>query len=367
MEKEKGGLGVGSLDKLNKALLAKWYWRFRKEDRALWVQIIKSIHGHDSVMGNGDSIKTGSTWKRIVKVLQELKTDNIDPRGKIKAEVGNGRNTSFWEDWWLGDKRLKDEFQRAYTLDPNRNATVEERCKERGRNWIWYREIRQGRSKDEVERLLQITSEVTLTDKEDRWLCKGGPKDKFTVAWMKAEAGKSNHAINGKNRWSNWVPKRVNILIWRILKNRIPVKATLMEMGIPNISPSCDRCNDEVESVFHVFWECRIARAIWAEVRKWWSLSDWSPTNMEEVVDGLEAQGRDIKVQRALRLIGFAVLYTLWLNRNEGIFHNNPISVETSFVRIQKDSLLWIDSRASKICVDRSIWLSNPSIAISPL
>lgn len=40
-----GGLGIGSLKASNKAMLAKWWWRFRVETDALWCKIVKSIHG----------------------------------------------------------------------------------------------------------------------------------------------------------------------------------------------------------------------------------------------------------------------------------------------------------------------------------
>lgn len=39
-----GGLGVG---RLKNKTLAKWLWRFKTEDSALWVRIIKSIYGVD--------------------------------------------------------------------------------------------------------------------------------------------------------------------------------------------------------------------------------------------------------------------------------------------------------------------------------
>lgn len=106
MDKEKGGLGVGNLGDLNNALLAKWYWRYRSAKEALWVQIIKSLHGYNTVMEDGSNIKTGTTWKNIVKVLQKMKIKNVDPRSKIKVEICNGKNTSFWNDWWIGERRL---------------------------------------------------------------------------------------------------------------------------------------------------------------------------------------------------------------------------------------------------------------------
>ncbi|KAL6554936.1 hypothetical protein OROGR_006194 [Orobanche gracilis] len=43
--KEVGGLGLGSIKTLNMALLIKWWWKFFKESDALWVDVLKGIHG----------------------------------------------------------------------------------------------------------------------------------------------------------------------------------------------------------------------------------------------------------------------------------------------------------------------------------
>ena len=40
LSKEKGGLGIRSLDTLNKALLGKWAWRFIVEDNPMWKKVI---------------------------------------------------------------------------------------------------------------------------------------------------------------------------------------------------------------------------------------------------------------------------------------------------------------------------------------
>ncbi|GJX80264.1 hypothetical protein Tco_0328413 [Tanacetum coccineum] len=47
--KDKGGLGIGSLFSLNHALIQKWRWRFFHNPRALWVLVIKAIHGDHGI------------------------------------------------------------------------------------------------------------------------------------------------------------------------------------------------------------------------------------------------------------------------------------------------------------------------------
>ncbi|GKB57874.1 hypothetical protein Tco_0914060, partial [Tanacetum coccineum] len=44
---DKGGLGVDSLKAFNFALLQKWRWRLFQNPLALWVQLVKAIHGSE--------------------------------------------------------------------------------------------------------------------------------------------------------------------------------------------------------------------------------------------------------------------------------------------------------------------------------
>ena len=43
-------------------------------------------------------------------------------RGKF--QVSNGEQTRFWEDWWLGNKPLMQQFPSLYNIVRKRNQTV---------------------------------------------------------------------------------------------------------------------------------------------------------------------------------------------------------------------------------------------------
>lgn len=72
-KKENGGLGIGHLEDLNNALIAKWFWRYKKEEGALWINVLDNIHGKLSSGDDSNSIKTGSTWKSIVQQWDNLR------------------------------------------------------------------------------------------------------------------------------------------------------------------------------------------------------------------------------------------------------------------------------------------------------
>ncbi|GLT26694.1 hypothetical protein SLA2020_017400 [Shorea laevis] len=72
----------------------------------------------------------------------------------FKWEVGKGNKVDFWQEWWIGDKKLKDSFPRLYALYVKKEGKISEMgIWEKGR-WVWHVEWRRGTircEKDEEE------------------------------------------------------------------------------------------------------------------------------------------------------------------------------------------------------------------------
>ncbi|GKB40902.1 putative RNA-directed DNA polymerase, eukaryota, reverse transcriptase zinc-binding domain protein [Tanacetum coccineum] len=91
-----GGLGIGSLMESNQSLLAKWWWRFRIEENALWGRVVRSIHGSSGGILNDSICKQSSgTWSQISKLKGDLNNVGINLPMLFKKKLGNGMNTSF--------------------------------------------------------------------------------------------------------------------------------------------------------------------------------------------------------------------------------------------------------------------------------
>ncbi|GJW71698.1 hypothetical protein Tco_0128615 [Tanacetum coccineum] len=65
VSKEVGGLGMSSFFAMNCALLFKWIWRFKVQPKAMWVSVIKAIHGR---LGN---------WDRGVTVDRQVGAEGV--------------------------------------------------------------------------------------------------------------------------------------------------------------------------------------------------------------------------------------------------------------------------------------------------
>ncbi|PWA99335.1 RNA-directed DNA polymerase, eukaryota, Reverse transcriptase zinc-binding domain protein [Artemisia annua] len=67
-------------------------------------------------------------WYRIVKLKDELMKNDIHLPSIFKRKIGNGRDTYFWLDNWLGGSSLKETFPRLFRLEANPSCLVSERA-----------------------------------------------------------------------------------------------------------------------------------------------------------------------------------------------------------------------------------------------
>ncbi|KAL4573165.1 hypothetical protein LXL04_019962 [Taraxacum kok-saghyz] len=68
--------------------------------------------------------------------------------------------------------------------------------------------------------------------------------------------------------------------------------------------------------------------------------------------------------KEVLKVMVIASLNIIWEHRNGVVFDRKALSFELAPVRVQEEVAFWIESRSSKICIDRSLWFKSPFKAI---
>ncbi|GAU22487.1 hypothetical protein TSUD_296060 [Trifolium subterraneum] len=80
--------------------------------------------------------------------------------------------------------------------------------------------------------------------------------------------------------WHKQVPLKVSVLAWRLLRDRLPMKANLVIRGI--ISPEAHFCVSGcggIETAQHLLFTCGTFDSLWSVVRSWIDLSSVDPQN----------------------------------------------------------------------------------------
>ena len=131
--KSKGGIGIKSFSKMNKALLSKWSWRFANERNSLWRKVICSKFGESFGGWHTSDIKGGygtSLWKDIRKEWPSFFQNSV-------FALGDGRRINFWKDVWCGEETLCVRYPVLFNLALNKEAMVANMWDSRGGAGCW--------------------------------------------------------------------------------------------------------------------------------------------------------------------------------------------------------------------------------------
>ncbi|KAK2637477.1 hypothetical protein Ddye_032269 [Dipteronia dyeriana] len=118
---------IGSILLKNKGLLAKWAWRFGKEEALLWKRVICIKYGisKDNLRWDWKYGVKCSTFEKAVGSLfeQGSRTTNILTEG-LGVVVAKGDKARFWVDVLVDSIPLKMAFPRNYTLAVNKSESI---------------------------------------------------------------------------------------------------------------------------------------------------------------------------------------------------------------------------------------------------
>lgn len=139
LPKTLGGLGVGNIHNRNIALLFKWFWRLLTSPDSLWSRLVREKYGYGTTLSaTALSIpNNGGPWKQICSAILKHPHASSFNMTKVRKKIGNGENTLFWHDIWVGDNPLKVVCPRLFLISPSQNASVSSCGFWDGLIWRW--------------------------------------------------------------------------------------------------------------------------------------------------------------------------------------------------------------------------------------
>ncbi|GJR52786.1 RNA-directed DNA polymerase, eukaryota [Tanacetum coccineum] len=180
--KDKGGLGVSSFFALNRALLLKWVWRFRYDKNSLWTRFIKALYGNSGSIETPTKVAYSSTWFNIVTEFSMLKNQGMNLLSFMKKKVGDGHDTFFWEEVWMGDMTFKSRFPRVYALESDKKITVAAKMNHNGLGFSLRRAPRDVVEMEQLRDMIAFLEGVKLPAMHDRWIWALVGSGEFLVA-----------------------------------------------------------------------------------------------------------------------------------------------------------------------------------------
>ncbi|GJT31998.1 hypothetical protein Tco_0922417 [Tanacetum coccineum] len=226
--KKYGGLGIGSLQALNISLIQKWRWRYVHNHHALWVKVISSIHGLSNNGISFDKLQKNSMWARIINSIKAMHDKGIILHSSLRRKINNGVSIKFWHDIWIGDSSLSTRFPRLFLLDTHPDFLVRDRWINGSWSWSWSRYITGGSLFSQLQDLSDLLHNSQICDIPDVWEWSIGGTNSFSVKDTRVHIDNFILPdVHSPTRWICYIPKKVNIMIWRVLRDHLPTRWNL--------------------------------------------------------------------------------------------------------------------------------------------
>ncbi|GKD97442.1 RNA-directed DNA polymerase, eukaryota [Tanacetum coccineum] len=286
---------------------------------------------------------------------------NFIPLSFIQRRVNNGASTKFWHDTWIGTSPLRFQFPRLFRLSTRRDCLIRD-CWDNGWHLDWIRNVSRGTNANQLATLQNILSEVSLNDTEDVWVWSIDTPF-FTVKSARQQLDTSFLPGDGiATRWNRLLPKKINIFIWRSLRDRLPSRWNLSRKGIDVLSITCPNCDHGIDFAFHTLWVCPLAAAVWTRTFNWLDLSPTVISNLLGLYSWIDGLHMSSSRKDILEVVCGVTLWSLWSFRNEVIFGSVQPIRSMLFDKIVDFSFRWFSFRSKSSTISWNNWIQNPLV-----
>jgi hypothetical protein len=274
--------------------------------------------------------------------------------------LGDGAQTSFWTDSWLGSVPLCEKFPRLFSISLQKKASVANLWSpnaDHGWNFVWRRNLFVWET-TLLEELLLFLRPVVLSTGKDDWGWRPEQGGEFSV--KSAYVLVSNLLIERRNFsldqqlafkfiWKCPAPSKMLGLVWMVLHDKVPTRVNLVRRGVipGNGDQACALCGEGAESVEHLFLYCKVIMQVWERILVWLGLQFMLPHNILSLLIYVATILGCKPLRRGLIMIWCSVIWIVWRHRNRIIFENGIVDGAGLLEEIKVASWKWWIGRGS--------------------
>lgn len=199
--KVQGGLGVKSLSDVNVCLMLKWWWRYGREHKSLWKQVVCSRYGGFGerwILAPVEDDMVSTVWKAIVSLVSSNIVVAEFFLQNFKIIMGNGERIHFWTNRWFNNISLRNEFPRLFSLSIEKEGLLQIFYQWKGQDNDWNLAFRISLltwEEEEVQRLNVLLSEAPnlnhMTEDTCSWIANN------SGVFSMASVAKRLESVNG--------------------------------------------------------------------------------------------------------------------------------------------------------------------------
>ncbi|KAL9690771.1 hypothetical protein QQ045_011181 [Rhodiola kirilowii] len=120
------------------------------------------------------------------------------------------------------------------------------------------------------------------------------------------------------------------MLVWRLYHDSLPTKDILARKGVLNAGHNlnCEFCGLKLETADHLLLHCNWSCGLWTWCIRWWGSYWVMPHTMKALLQGWVIPNSTKTYKRFWKTLSYAIIWTIWEERNKRCFSNQRRSVE---------------------------------------
>jgi hypothetical protein len=225
-------------------------------------------------------------------------------RGYFK--IGNGAQTRFWEDVWLGETSLANQYPSLYNIVHYKNVSVAHVLAHTPLN-IGFRRVLSGNTWAVWLQLCEKLMSVQLTQETDRFVWKLTTTGLFTVKSMYKDLMNDHTPYLRKYLWKIKFLLKIKIFMW-FLSNKVLLTKDNLAKRMWTGCTKCVFCGEQ-ETVEHLFISCTFAKLLWCTVH--FTFGICSPTYVTNMF-GNWLNGVDRQSKAMIHIGVSALCWAIW-------------------------------------------------------
>ena len=179
--------------------------------------------------------------------------------------IKDGSEIRFWEDIWLGNASLREQYPALYNIFRDKNNTIAHVLGSSPPNISFRRDLI-GPRLVSWHNLLSRLDSINLTQGWDVFRWNLTTSGSFTMDSMyRALTHSEVPTSNNKKIWKSKIPLKVKIFMWYLRRGVVLTKDNLARRNWRG-SKKCSFCTRD-ETIKHLFFQCKFARSTWSVIQ----------------------------------------------------------------------------------------------------
>jgi len=249
--------------------------------------------------------------------------------GHVGRVVGDGKNTVFWTDVWVGGGSLWDRFSRLNDLSMFKEESVfatntlgwgSERAA-----WSWRRRLFAWEEELLGDLRLLLHNVILQVNRQDKWVWSLDSSSNYSVRSAYNFLNDQSPialAVPASSLRHKDVPLKVVLFEWRLFRDRLPTKDNLFRRRVLDVDAQiCVGGCGLVETASHLFLHCHLFGSVWYHILRWVGVSAVLPSDVTSPFIKFDFLGGAVKYRHSiLQVIWFATVWEIWKERNNHSF-----------------------------------------------